>query len=153
MFTICSITRYSGASNHQRILTCDTTNWLHGHVSGNAGAIYYGATTGLLAYSISTRTNWVVACGRNTVASGASGVIINGVVTSTAEGGVADCKFTIAGWQFPSKASDWQLSKLYVWNRHLSNAEFAEASAKLNSFVAVQTLSCSATRSASTRTR
>jgi hypothetical protein len=41
------------------------------------------------------------------------------------------------------ETGDWQFSRVYVWNRHLSNAEFADASAKLNSYVAgVQTLSC-----------
>ena len=133
-FTICSITRYTGGQS-QRILTCEApTNWLHGHLTGNAGAVFYTGSTALLSYSISTRTNWVIACGRNTATAGAAGVIVNGVVTANAFGGSGNCRLTMHGWD-TSQRSDWQLSRLYVWNTHLSNTVFAEASARLNSFV------------------
>ena len=32
-FTICSVTRYSGLHNRQRILQGLGANWLHGHVA------------------------------------------------------------------------------------------------------------------------
>ncbi len=134
-FTICSITRYSGQA-YERILACDNSkNWAHGHLSGSAGAVYYNGAP-YINYAISPKTNWVIACGRNTFAG--SGYIVNGVVISTNEGGNGNCKLTIQGWT--GQESDWQLSKLYIWNRHLSNTEFAEASANLNSYVAGQTL-------------
>jgi len=43
-FTICSITRYTGSLNHQRVLQCDSDsvdNWLHGHHGGSPGATWY----------------------------------------------------------------------------------------------------------------
>jgi hypothetical protein len=136
-FTICSITRYSGAAK-QRILQCRDRNWLHGHhghVVGNAGATYYDGPGGLF-YTISPNTNWVVACGRNIQTPGSAGTIINGVVTSPAEGGVGNCELVINqifnNW---AEKSDWQLSKVYVWNTHLPDAVFADASARLNSYL------------------
>jgi hypothetical protein len=62
------------------------------------------------------------------------GTIINGVLTSTAEGGTGNCELTINMYG-PSDNSDWQLSKLYVWNTHLPDAVFADASARLNSYL------------------
>jgi hypothetical protein len=134
-FTICSITRYSGAEK-QRILVCRDRDWLHGHF-GYYGTKYAGATyytgPGEVQYTISPNTNWVVACGRNIQTPGSAGTIINGVVTSTAKGGAGNCELTIN--QEPSfilvESSDWQLSKLYVWNTHLPDSLFAQASSRL----------------------
>jgi hypothetical protein len=147
-FTICSITRYSGAAK-QRILQCRDMNWLHGHYGyaashanlGNAGATYYDDTVeaesaGDIYYTISPNTNWVVACGRNIQTAGSAGTIINGVVTSTAEGGAGSCELYINQGPRFYDASDWQLSKVYVWNTHLPDAVFADASARLNSYLA-----------------
>ncbi len=144
-FTICSITRYSGAVT-QRILVCRDKNWLHGHHGSGAlaaGASWYDSPSeanqyGDIRYSISTPTDWVVACGRNILTGGSAGTIINGVVTSFAEGGTGNCELAInlANYLPYSQASDWQLSKVYVWNTHLPGAVFADASARLNSYLA-----------------
>jgi hypothetical protein len=141
-FTICSITRYSGAVK-QRILQCRDRNWLHGHWGGH-GVAYAGATWydglwsneyGNILYSISTQTDWVVACGRNIQTAGSAGTIINGFVTSTAKGGNGNCELCINQGPYSSESGDWQLSKLYVWNTHLPDAVFADASARLNSYL------------------
>jgi hypothetical protein len=34
------------------------------------------------------------------------------------------------------ETSDWQLSKVYVWNTHLPDAVFADVSSRLNSYLA-----------------
>jgi hypothetical protein len=139
-FTICSITRYSGAAKN-RILQANNRNWLHGHHNGNAGGTYYddsysrwGTWSALISYTISPNTNWVVACGRNIQTPGSAGTIINGVVTSVAEGGLGGCELAIN--QNGDPPSDWQLSKVYVWNTHLPDAVFADVSARLNSYLA-----------------
>jgi hypothetical protein len=135
-FTICSITRYSGAAK-LRILQCRDRNWLHGHYgywSTYAGATWYDGP-GELDYTISPNTNWVVACGRNIQTAGSAGTIINGVVTSTAEGGAGNCELTINQGPGFLDASDWQLSKVYVWNMNLPDAVFVDASARLNSYL------------------
>jgi hypothetical protein len=131
-FTICSITRYSGATK-QRVLQCRDRNWLHGHHGNKAGATYYEGP-GELTYTISPNTNWVVACGRNIQTPGSAGTIINGVVTSTAEGGLGNCELVINPPQ-RGEPSDWQLSKVYVWNTHLPNSLFAQASSRLVKFL------------------
>jgi hypothetical protein len=84
---------------------------------------------GDIYYTISPKTNWVVACGRNIQTWGSAGLIINGVVTSVAGGGFGQCELVI----IPS--SDWQLSKVYVWNRHLPDSRFPEASSRLVEFL------------------
>jgi hypothetical protein len=111
-FTICSITRYSGAAKF-RILTCTSANWLHGHWSSKAGATFYGHAIGI-DYTITPNTNWVVACGRNVVNSSQVGTIINGVPTSTGKGGTGYCDLTIGGGWAGGEFSDWQFSSLYV---------------------------------------
>ena len=133
-FTICSVVRYVGPQL-QRILTgyynpLGYINWLHGHHAGDAGSVMYGHAPaeneqGYL-YSIAIKTNWVVACGRNLVEQGAVGAIVNGVETRDAVGGVGGGAL---GINFHSQsASEWQLSKLYIWNYHLSNSDFQLAS-------------------------
>ena len=143
-FTICSITRYSGAAKQEIMNAGDT--WKQGHHSDKAGTVYYGSGTSQIAngfmYTLSVKTNWVIACGRNIYTPGAISTIVNGVVTSTAAGGsLGNGRLAINGID-PIYGSDWQLSRLYVWNGHLSNAEFAEASAKLNSYVAGELKNC-----------
>jgi hypothetical protein len=138
-FTICSITRYSGAAK-QRILQCRDSDWLHGHHGGNAGVTHYPGQ--LKANFVSPNTNWVVACGRNIQATQSAGTIINGViatfvVTPVAANGSGSCELTInQGPWSPGEIGDWQLSKVYVWNTHLPDAVFADASARLNSYLA-----------------
>jgi hypothetical protein len=76
----------------------------------------------------------VVACGRNIQTPGSAGTIINCVVTSTAEGGVGNCELAI-NLDWWGGYSDWQLSKLYVWNAHLPDSFFALASSRLVKFL------------------
>ncbi len=65
---------------------------------------------------------------------------MNGVTTAGAGGGAGNALLNI---NKNTEPSDWQLSRLYVWNRHLSNTEFVDASAMLNSYVAgVESSSC-----------
>jgi len=54
------------------------------------------------------------------VQAGAVGVIVNGVKTQDAVGGIGGGAL---GINF-NQASEWQLSKLYIWNYHLSNSDF-----------------------------
>jgi hypothetical protein len=149
-FTICSITRYSGAAK-QRILACTNRNWLHGHHTGRAGATFYDKDINL-QYTITPNTNWVVACGRNVVGSSQVGTIINGVSTSTGKGGTGNCDLSIGtyctkntcdGVYEHAETSDWQLSRLYVWDSHLSDDVFARVSSELNQYLATGSLVCS----------
>ena len=64
-FTICSMTRYTGA-NRQRILTNTgtTCDWSHGHRAAKRGVAFYSALR-TLDLSFGTPTDWLVMCGQN----------------------------------------------------------------------------------------
>ena len=49
-----------------------------------------------------------------------------------AEGGLGQCELAINLYYEPS---DWQLSKVYVWNTHLPDSLFAKASSRLVEFL------------------
>ena len=137
-FTICSITRYSSTVSQQRILTCressvNALEWLHGHHALKAGATDYHGR-GNRDYRIPISTDWVVACGRNINRAGAISTIINGVTTSTADGGSGNCALNIN--QVHGGKSDWQLSKLFVWHGHLPDDVFDMVSRTLNGYLA-----------------
>jgi len=133
-FTIYSVTRYTRELN-KRILSCGSNplgdaNFVHGHTSGNAGVTLYGDgqdTTDSYKSSISPNTDWVVVCGRNIETSNSDSVIVNGVTKSIASGGVGSCALGINHLE----QSYWQLSKLCIWDYHLSDENFALASTSL----------------------
>ena len=135
-FTICSVSRYSGAVKG-RLLQCSFAqrNWFHGHWAGYAGSTYYGTEVDNY-YTISPNTNWVVACGRNTVGVGRSNTIMNNVVTSSNKGGTGNCRMVINSDGSTNEDTDWQLSSVYVWNQHLPDDVFAQVSADLNAQLA-----------------
>ena len=126
MFTICSITRYAGFTR-RKILGCVEQNWLHGHYDGNARSTFYTSVgSGNLSYSITAVNNWVAVCGRNLVSADSIGTVVNGVATSFATGGVGGCTLSMSGTA--NENSVWALSKLYIWDHHLSDTDFALAS-------------------------
>lgn len=166
-FTVCSITRNPGGWS-SAILSCTDKPWFHGHYAGygNVGAGCWGYNSlingvwsdgsprTLPACSTVESNYWVVACGKNGLAAGATrtlsgvvettgavgpgvtGTIINGVVTSTTGGGEGGCQLALNSFNNPTKDNDeWAFSRLYVWNKHLSDADFADASVQLNEFV------------------
>ena len=119
---------------------CSDLDWLHGHWNGYAGGTWYNgaAAPGSWYGQVTPNTNWIAMCGRNI--AGTAATITNGVVVSEQNAGRGNCQLSINRYD----SSDWQLSKLYIWDRHLSNTEFAEAATKLNSYVQVQIPPCSA---------
>jgi len=112
------------------MLTCDFNpagwaDWYHGQFVGRAGCNYYGGDYhNFRSLSVANRDNWVTMCGRNLLASGRDGIIVNDIVRAGALGGDGNCAL---GINFRD-ASDWQLSKLYIWDYHLSDVDFAMAS-------------------------
>ena len=136
-FTVCSVTRYSGA-NKNRVLTgysSATANkfgvidWLQGHVYGMTGVFYSTDTWHGRENLSSPTTEWVVACWRNLAVSGKIITTINGNTIPTVAGGKAPIALGIN--KIPAEKSDWQLSKLYIWDYHLSDVDFALASSSL----------------------
>ena len=85
----------------------------------------------------SSDTDWVVACGRNIATAGAVSTIGNKITMSTAGAGYGDCALSINspthGWGFGG--SEWQLSRLYVWDYHLPDDVFVKISTELFDWV------------------
>ena len=150
-FTICSVTRYMSTSGspQKRILQSASGNWLHGHWgdaggSGHPGATFYEGSgnhkddpvTAYTKLGMTSRTDWVVTCGRNTRVSGKVGTMANGVTTSVAEGGAGNKQLAINIADRNPEKSDWQLSRLYVWNSHLPDDAFVAMSDYLMDFLA-----------------
>ena len=134
VFTICSVTRYSGSAKG-RILNAHgnaagSLNWLHGHYAGNAGVNHYNAWNhGSDNFPLAANTDWVVMCASNLNKISSIGVMVNGIIKSNARGGQGNCALGINH----NEASDWQFSKVYVWNTHLSDEELTLASLSLYS--------------------
>ena len=71
-FTICSITRYTGSSNRERILSTNSScNWLHGHHDNKRGVGYYNVQI-TDWNSRGALTDWLVMCGQNSALSSAA---------------------------------------------------------------------------------
>ena len=78
-FTICSVTRYAGTSNQNRILTTTSPSWWHGHYNGQRGVARFASKTifnsqGQVSASPVSNTqevnieptlDWVVMCSKN----------------------------------------------------------------------------------------
>ena len=137
-FTICSVSRYSGP-NSGRILSCNSNpqgskNWMHGHIQGRAGPKFYEVYKSDYQKNIQNNQDWVAVCGRNIPSSGSSTVIVNNITTTTDKGGTGQCALGINDMvECATELSDWQLSKLYVWDNHLSDMDFHVASSSLYS--------------------
>ena len=67
-FTICSMTRYTGSSNRQRILVSSISDWLHGHAYNMRGRAHYNSWV-TPSSSRGTVTDWLVMCGQNSASS------------------------------------------------------------------------------------
>ena len=68
-------------------------------------------------------------CTSNTADTNRLAVFVNGIITSNGRGGTGNCALGINH----AEQSDWQLSKVYVWNTHLSNEDLSLASLSLYS--------------------
>jgi hypothetical protein len=171
-FTICSVTRYGGTANQNRILTnAGAGDWLHGHVDHKRGVAYYGSrdktnlTTGVvtpLAYntaiqSVGTDTDWMVMCSKNG-GSTPKNVLIDGVESGTSTRSDSDpdewggetmeraTQLCINCKDDPNSKSDWELAQLLIWNTHLSDAAMKTVSDELRSYLPLTT-ACTSTPS------
>ena len=171
-FTICSVTRYGGTANQNRILTnAGAGDWLHGHVDHKRGVAYYGSrdktnlTTGVvtpLTYNtaiqnVGTETDWMVMCSKNG-GSTPKNVLIDGVESGTSSRSDSDpdewggetmeraTQLCINCKEDLNSKSDWELAQLLIWNTHLSDAAMKIVSDELRSYLPLTT-ACTSTPS------
>ena len=134
-FTICSTTRYAGATQ-KRLLQGGTSNWLHGHDGGGAGTSYYGATV-LNSPVVSPATDWVAMCGRGgagadtTGESTPPGAVVNGAWYGAAADGVGTAQLVVNQGYYSHHASDFQLLEVVTWDVKLSKAQMLAAGQRL----------------------
>ena len=105
-------------------------NWLHGHWGARAGSNHYnGDFHQNIHFSIPVMTNWVAMCGSNSPNTNGLGVMVNGIINLNERGGHGNCALGVNH----GEQSDWQLSKVYVWNTWLSDEDLTLASLSLHS--------------------
>ena len=133
-FTICSITRYTGASNRDRILEGTTGDWLHGHYGGSVAFVAYGSSQ-IKVNNPKTATNWLVMCGGNssdnTNNPTPGNMLVNGESSGLANGGVGNLTLGI-GAQY---GSNFSFQQVLIWNVALTNAQLLQVSNAMMSYL------------------
>ena len=127
-FTICSVTRYTGSANQNRILQGKGRNWLHGHHNGNAGVAYYDGWTTADRNNVEPNTNWAVMCGTNALNAGSKLKLVNGLDESTKPGGKGGVELMVNGGDYADQTSDFAIAEVMVWERVLTDQEIYLAS-------------------------
>lgn len=135
-FTLCTITRYSGATKG-RIMHANAGNWLHGHWGTARGVCYYeGWRTN--TSNVGTQTDWLVACGKNS-ATTPGNILMDGTAVGTTGGGSGGGSYTLAinptSAQFSGETSDWQMSYVLIWDQNLTDAEMVSVSSALQYYL------------------
>ena len=130
-FTICSITRYNGASK-SRILVGKTDNWLHGHWGGRRGVCHYD--TWITDHqNVGTVDDWVVVCGKNN-GTAPNNILVDGTPSGINPGGSGGKTLTINKYT-GGETSDWALSYVFIWDQNLTDAEMVVVSNTLKQYL------------------
>lgn len=144
-FTICSITRYSGWSNKNRILTSSSGNWLHGHWYNRRGMVYYeGWKTNYGNSNIGgSGMDWLVMCGKNGLNTDnlyynkkENNILGNSNPIGTDYGGAGGTPYNLSINKCPwGEKSDWALSYVIIWDKVLTDNEMMTVSNLLQSYL------------------
>jgi hypothetical protein len=122
LFTLCTMTRYSGGAGRGRIINAFGANFVHGHDSVKRGVAYYGDKWVTGTTSVGGLDNWLVMCAKS------SGRAPNNVVVDGQRVGTSDTTFT-GGLQLAINTgqaggtSDWIFAHAIVWDQLLSDDE------------------------------
>ena len=127
-FTILSLTRYTGASKG-RILH-DNGGWIHGHHGGFRGVCYYNGWK-TIQESIGTLENWLCCIGKNSSTT-PNNILIDGRSKGNLSGGDGNKTLVI---NIGGETSDWALSWIIIWNRHLTDDEMFSNSSLLTNYL------------------
>ena len=114
-FTICSVTRYVQGGQHQRILTNNNPNFLHGHWHQKAGLAYYNAW--VTDHQGSGDTDWLVMCGNS------QGVVFAGEERKNIGTRKAAVHQEFHLYINKNEVSDFGVMEVIVWDRALSQDE------------------------------
>ena len=131
-FTICSVSRYSGPKNQNRILvgldTYSQDEFYHGHDAGGFGADYGTLLGNFSSTKYKSSTDWIVMCGQN---SGDKIMAIDGIQIQTTQINRTEFNFSkvMLGINLVSNhTSDFAIMEIAVWSRPLSWEEIQNVS-------------------------
>jgi hypothetical protein len=134
-FTICSITRYAGATRGA-ILQGSDVPWWHGHkYNGIAGSSYYDSSS--YYGEVSSATDWVAMCGRGGAGADTTGAVtppvavVNGAWGEHAADGVGTAGLGVNQGQYSTSTSDFQLLEIVTWDVKLSRVQMVAAGQRL----------------------
>ena len=136
--TMCTVSRYTSGP-YARIFqsTSSTNNWLHGHWSGGAGVMYYGAwVVGTAGVGTVPLTNWVVVCSASSSPTVYT-ALVNGYSNYTNAGWTINTPFMSSGTiginygGTTTEYSAFGVAELMIWNRTLSTSELYQVSSML----------------------
>ena len=127
-FTICSLTRYTGASDltREHILAGKTTNIFHGHDQYRRGVAYYQTTYVTGTLNNGNQNDWLIMCGRTNGTSPNNVLINNGLGAggTNIKSSISEDRLVInASTLFPTLNSDFAFSELFIWDRELTTYE------------------------------
>ena len=122
-FTICSLTRYVGATRGQ-ILAAADKDWFHGHSNGRSGVAFYGSWMTDPEKTQVDPSLWLVMCGQNAYEPI---ILANGMEVEKGSGGEGLAKLSINQGK-AGDSSDWAVHGFTVWDRHLTRDEITAAS-------------------------
>jgi hypothetical protein len=137
-YTILSLTRYTGGTRG-RILQSQTGNWLHGHWNGNRGVCHYDAWK-TSSGNVGNVDDWLCCIGKNGGLT-PNNILIDGVPSGTDTGGVSGYRLSINIGV--NEKSDWSLSYLIIWNKHLTYEEMLKMNNYFNIVRGIENLTIS----------
>lgn len=125
-FSLCSASRFAGATRGDSVLQSSTGSVLHGHASGLRGVALYGRWKTVAADAGGTAapapTDWLVMCGsaRNcsVLADGVNRCITVGSDWNDGNGGLGFG--TLGANPTGARISEWAVAEVIVWNGTLS---------------------------------
>ena len=135
IFTIASLTRYTGGSNQRILNSTGSLNWLHGHWGNQSGICHYD---GWKSYpqpgAVTNNLNWLSCIGtNNTSIAMPDNIIVNGIsVANNGTGGSSNATLCING---PYEYSTFQFSQLLIWDSGLTVAQMKTVSTILQNYL------------------
>lgn len=139
-FTICSLTRYNGATR-QRILCGKTKNVFHGHDLDRRGLAYYDRNI-TLEQNSGTTSNWLIMCVSSSETqpvniSPTNVLIDNGIAIGTNPVNPIGLPNTLVinGTNATSSKSDFAFSELFIWDRELTTSEMRVVANNLQQYL------------------
>jgi hypothetical protein len=90
---------------------------------------------------LSSNSDWVVMCSRNTATPGQVSGLAMGITVHTATGGWGNVQLSV-NTAYMGEPTDFQLSRIYVWDYHLTDDMFFGVSDALISYLAGTPCQC-----------